>query len=356
MDITVIGASGSMGSEITRQIVSARLLQNNERLQLVGRAGGKSANALYGLSADIMDAYDEICPIIEVSLVPEEISGDLIIMAAGSTSDTIKSNHKTTRDTLAGHNIPIFEDYASALARYGQGSEIVVCVSNPNELAVDIFARRLGRKRVIGMGAYLDSMRFRKEIAKDIGVHRQKVHCFMVGEHGFNVVPLWSNVHVYGLQGDDLVDTLKRIRRGYFTVNFLRDVTQAMSGIDKLINEGRIREAYEFADQYPPDLRVVLKSNITHFSGSKTVTGTANATLELLKTITLGHDALISGQIRLEGEFYGIHGTIGVPFLVGNMGVEKVLEITLLAEEQQLLIQSAKNINQKICEWLSQNL
>ncbi len=87
MDIAVNGASGSMGSEITRQIVSARLLESNERLQLVGRAGDNSSNALYGLSADIKDAYDEICPTIEVSLVPEEVSSDLIIMAAGATSD-----------------------------------------------------------------------------------------------------------------------------------------------------------------------------------------------------------------------------------------------------------------------------
>lgn len=353
MNISIIGASGSVGSEIARQIVSARLLESNERLQLVGRAGGNSSNTLYGLSADIMDAYDETCPIIEVALVPEEVSGDLIIMAAGVTSDIKKSARNITRDTFASQNIPIFKSYASALVRYGHGSEIVICVSNPNELAVDIFASYLGRKRVIGMGAYLDSLRFRKEIAKDIGVRRQKVHCFMVGEHGFNIVPLWSNVHIYGLNKDDLADTLKRVRRGYLTVNFSRDITKATDEINKLINEGRIREAYESADQYPPDLRVVLKSNITHFSGSKTVTGTANSTLELLETITLGHDAFISGQIKLEGEFYGIHGTIGVPFVVGNMGVEKVVEIPLDREEEQLLIQSAKNINQKITKWLS---
>ena len=116
------------------------------------------------------------------------------------------------------------------------------------------------------MGSYLDSLRFRKEVAKDISVRRQKVYCFMVGEHGFNIVPLWSNVHVYGVKEDDLTNTLKKIRRGYLTVNFSRDIAQAMSEINKLITESKIREAYEFADQYPPDLRVVLKSNITHYS------------------------------------------------------------------------------------------
>jgi len=62
MNITVIGASGSIGSEVARQIVSTRLLENNERLQLVGRTEGISSKVLYGLSTDLQDAYAEICP------------------------------------------------------------------------------------------------------------------------------------------------------------------------------------------------------------------------------------------------------------------------------------------------------
>ena len=353
MNIAVIGASGSIGSEVARQIVSTRLLENSERLQLVGRTEGTSSKALYGLSTDLQDAYAEICPIIEVILNKEDIAGDLIIVAAGTSAPVNNPAQNISRDSLAKQNITVFEDYASALACHGQGSEIVICISNPNELAVEIFARHLDRKRVIGIGAYLDSLRFRKEIAKDIGVRRQKVHGFMIGEHGSNMVPIWSNVHIYGFKEDALNDTLNKIRRGYSTINLPQDITQARSDIDKLIFEGKIKEAFKSAEQYPPDIRVVLKSDITHFSGSKTVTGTVNATLELIKTITLGHDAFISGQIKLEGEFYGIYGTIGVPFVVGNLGVEKVLEIPLEREERQLLIQNARNINQKIAEWLS---
>ena len=128
------------------------------------------------------------------------------------------------------------------------------------------------------------------------------------------MIPIWSNIHIFGFQKDTLHDTLNKIRRGYSTINFPEDITQARKDIDTLIIEGKIHEAFIFAERYPPDIRVVLKSDITHFSGSKTVTGTVNATLELIKTITLGHDTFISGQIKLEGEFYGIYGTIGVSF------------------------------------------
>ncbi len=352
MNIAVIGASGAVGSEIARRTISNRLLEHNERLQLVGREGGPSSHILYGLSTDLKDAYDEICPNVEVILNAEDISADLIIMAAGTTAPVTQSTQNLSRDSLARQNIPIFEYYASALSEHGVGNEIVICVSNPNELNVEIFARHLDRKRVIGMGAYLDSLRFRKEIAKELGLRRQKIHGFMVGEHGCNMVPLWSNVHIYGLQNDTLKVTIDKIRKGYSTVNFQEDVVRASNHINTLIHEGKIGKAYDLANQYPPDLRTVLKPNITHFSGSKTITGTVNATLELVNTITMGHDTFISGQIKLEGEFYGIYGTIGVPFVIGNCGVEKVLEISLDREEKQLLIKNAKNINQKICQWL----
>ncbi|GJQ59036.1 MAG: L-lactate dehydrogenase 2 [Candidatus Scalindua sp.] len=353
MNIAVIGASGSIGSELARRIIATRLLEHNERLQLVGREGGPSSHILYGLSTDLMDAYDEICPTVEVILDPKDISADLIIMAAGTTAPSTHSSPNPTRDSLAKKNIPIFEYYASVLSRHGHGNEIVICVSNPNELNVEIFARHLDRKRVIGMGAYLDSLRFRKEIAQDLCLHRQKIHGFMVGEHGSNMVPLWSNVHVYGFKKDALKMAIDKIRKGYATVNFPEDIARARDPINTLIQEGNVRRAYDLANQYPPDLRTVLKPDITHFSGSKTVTGTVNATLELVNTITMGHDTFISGQIKLEGEFYGIYGTIGVPFLIGNCGVEKVLEIPLEREEKQLLIKNAKNINQKICQWLA---
>ncbi len=352
MNIAVIGASGSVGSELARRIIASRLLEHNERLQLVGRESGSSSKILYGLYTDLMDAYDEICPTVEVTLNAKDISADLIIMAAGTSASTTPSTQNLSRDMLASQNIPVFEYYASSLSQHGHGNEIVICVSNPNELNVEIFARHLDRKRVIGMGAYLDSLRFRKEIAKELGLHRQKVHGFMVGEHGFNMVPLWSDVHVYGFRNDDLKVAIDKIRKGFSTVNLQDDIEKAEDHINNLIKDSKIRQAYELANQYPPDIRTVLKPNITHFSGSKTITGTVNATLELVDTITKGHDTFISGQIKLEGEFCGIYGTIGVPFLVGNCGVEKVLEIPLEIEEKQLLKKSAKNINQKICHWL----
>lgn len=348
MDIAVIGAGGSVGRQIAQTIVSERLMEKDERLLLVGNPEGSSARSVFGFAVDLTDAYAEISPRIEVTLSLDEIKADVIVMACGATIPVSRKTDKISRDYLAETNHPVFERYAAALAQHGHGSEIVICISNPNELAVAVFAKHLGRKRVIGMGSFLDSLRFRKEIALDLGIRRQKIHGFMLGEHGFNMVPLWSSIHIYGFKESELQDTVANIRKGYTTARYYNDVTAASEKLKSLIAEGEVRKAYALVDTYPPDIRVALRPFVTHFSGSKTVAGTAKATMELIRTITMGNDAFISGQLCLEGEFHNIHGTIGVPFVIGNQGVEQIVEVPLTGEEMALLNQSAGNIQQKI--------
>jgi len=151
VDIAVIGACGDVGRQIVQHIVVERLLPCDRRLVLVGNTDGESVRSVYGLAADLIDAYAEICPTIEVVLGPEELRADLVVMAAGATIPPDTHAAGGSRDELADRNAPIFERYAEALKRTGHGSEIVVCITNPNELAVALFAKYLGRQRVIGM-------------------------------------------------------------------------------------------------------------------------------------------------------------------------------------------------------------
>ena len=351
MDIAVIGACGDVGRQIVQHIVVERLLQCGQRLVLVGNAEGASAKSVHGLAADLIDAYAEICPRIEIVLDPEEMRADLIVMAAGATLPADPHATHGTRDELAERNAPVFERYAQALARNGRGSEIVVCITNPNELAVALFAKYLGPKRVIGMGAFLDSLRFRKELALDLGVSRQAVHAHVAGEHGSGIVPLWSDIHVYGIAADRLSHDLGRIR-GDRVTPFAESVSHALREMRELVAAGRVPEAYAAVDRCPPDVRVVVRPFVTHFSGAKTVIGTARATMEFLRTITQGSDVLVSGQITLDGEAYGIHGTIGVPFVVGNRGVDRVFELPLSDDERSLLCDSAARVQEKIARFV----
>ncbi len=348
MNITVIGAAGGIGSQIVQMIVQKRLMETDETLTLVGNPKGSSALRLPGLAADLKDAYDEICPHIEVAFGPESVKGDIIVMAGGATINIDKKNSKLSRGNLADINYPIFDEYAAALAANGTGHEIVVCVSNPNELAVSAFARHLGRRRVIGMGAFLDSRRFRKEIAHELGINRQRIHGFMVGEHGANIVPLWNSVHIHGIDEETLPGVLAKIRKGHKTENFTEDCAKARAKVNDLIGNRKILEAFAYVETLPPDMRVALKPFVIHFSGAKTVMATAQATVAMVQMICLGNDALVSGQIKLEGDFHGIHGTIGVPFVIGNKGVDRIIEIPLGDDEKELLVRNAENVQKRL--------
>jgi malate dehydrogenase len=352
MNIAVVGAAGSVGREIARQIVADRMLDRDQTLQLAGNPRGISARYLHGLAADFMDAYAEICPRMEVVLDPERLNADVIVMAAGSTIPLDLSQPQLQRGFLAERNAPIFDHYASVIAKNGRGSEIVICISNPNELAVAVFAKHLGRKRVIGMGAYLDSLRFRKEIAVDLGVRRQAVHAFMIGEHGDAMVPLWSGVHVHGFEAEELAKSLSKIRGGCTVERFPEDVREARVGITELVRASRIEEAYRRIDRYSPDIRTALKPFVTHLSGAKTVTGTARAAIAFLQTVMMGNDSLVSGQLALEGEFYGIHGTFGVPFVIGNQGVERIIRLAVAEDEKRLILKNAETVQEKLKPYL----
>lgn len=315
MDIAVIGAGGAIGRVLTQLIISEKLLDRERHLTLVGNPEGASRRQLPGFAVDLMDAYAGLCPHLHIVFNPEEIRGDLLVMAAGKTLPLDVSHANDSREILAQENAPVFEHYASQLARYGHGHEIVICISNPNELAVAIFAKHLGPKRVIGMGAFLDSLRFKKEIAVSLDISRQRVHAFMLGEHGENMVPLWSGVHIYGFTEEQLEEFFSKLREKYPLTQLVAEIACIRKEIATMIAAGKISECYELISQYPPDIRAIVKPFITHFSGSKTAVGTAKATLKLLQAITMGHDTFIAGQVSTGGAFYGIDSTIGVPFI-----------------------------------------
>jgi malate dehydrogenase len=352
LDIAVIGAGGSIGREISQLIISERILQCDERLILVANSHGASGKSVFGYAQDLQDAYAEITPKVDVMLNPARIKADLIVMAAGSTLPVRSTGTSESRDTLAEINAPLFHRYAELISGTGRGHEIVLCISNPNELCVAIFAKQLGSRRVIGMGAFLDSLRFRQEIASDLGIRRQQIHGFMVGEHGFGMVPLWSGIHIFGYSEEDLGNAIRHIRKGFTTSSIGEAIREAGDRLKEIVSQNKVRKAYQMIRDYPPDIRVALKPFITHFSGSKTVMGTSRAAMDFIRIITQGSDALIAGQISLQGEFYGIQGAIGVPFVAGNKGVDRVFEIPVSAEEKKILIENAARVQKKLIPYL----
>lgn len=353
MDISIIGANGSTGRHIASRILLEKLLLPTDRLQLVGRKEGESANALYGFRQDLKDAFAEHCPIIDIALHPEDVVADIIVMAAGSTIHAHSNPGQTppSRDDLAVYNRQIAIPYADAIARYGHGHEVVIVVTNPVELVVEVFSQHYNRHRIIGMGAYQDSLRFRREVARSINVSREAVRAMVLGEHGDGIVPLWSSVTIQGFSDSETKRAIQNVRSSTTSHDFPETLVRMRHEIIQIASEGNIADAFRRFDALPPDVRVIIGPFLTLFSGSKTDIATANATVDLIKSMLSGKDTVIAAQISLRGEFLGIVGPIGAPVLITPKGWDAIYPLTISKGEQKLFFRSAQSIQRKLLLW-----
>ena len=340
MDVAVVGATGDVGRQVLTQLVERRVLPASSRLQLVGRTGGASERAAAGLRADLVDAYDEVAPLLDAVVHPEDVVADVVVMCAGAT---VAPGGVRTREELAVANAEVFAEYADALVQHGSGHEVVVVVTNPVELGVAVLADRLGRHRVIGMGAWLDTLRFRRELAVGLGVRRSQVSAFAVGQHGPDVVPLWSGVRVVGLDPGERARAVEGLR-GERTLDAWSDEFSAAQERLLPVTAEDVPAALRLVDTWPPDLRAALRSFVTQMSGAKTAVGTASATVDLVETLLGGRETVVAGQVALAGEVLDVHGVLGVPVVVGGSGWRRVVLDPPADDEERRLREVAERV------------
>lgn len=353
MDVAILGATGDVGRQLCTQLLLRRVLPHTSRLQLVGRSGGSSGRACAGLRNDLIDAFDEIAPWIDVALSPDELVADVIVMTAGATVGV--GGGSVSREQLAERNAEVFSTYAEALARHGSGQEVVIVVSNPVELGVAVFAEHLGRHRVIGMGAWLDTLRFRREIATTTGLHRQQVGGFAVGQHGEDLVPLWSTVRLQGMHPAESAALLAEVRGDRDLEDYAREFDVAKKKLAKM--EGGAPEAFRYVESLPPDVRTSLRPWLTQNSGAKTASATAAATIDLIEVVLGGREIVVAGQVALDGEIAlggaPFTGVLGVPVVVGPNGWSSVLLGDLADDETRRLERTAARIGDAVRPWVA---
>jgi len=258
MNVAIVGAGGSCGRQLAAQLLEQRILPASSRLQLVGHRGGRSEHELWGLRADLEDAFVDNAPAIEVIFSPSEIDADLVLMLAGATIST-DPNTPVDRAALGHTNLQIFVECAEALANLSGPKPTVIVQSNPVELGVKVFADRLGRHLVLGAGAWSDTLRFRAEIAAELGVNRTNVNAMVLGQHGDNAIPIWSQVQVRGVSEADVEAMKKRILSGRTLADFPREVRASKAHMLELVQQGNVKEAYKLVQSLPPGLRATVK-------------------------------------------------------------------------------------------------
>lgn len=333
MQVSIVGAGGDMGRQIAATLLVADVLGRGDRLQLVPRRGGPSEPLAHGMLVDLLDADAEDAPVIEVVTDPDDVGGDIVVVAAGATVSTDPAA-AAPRDALAATNLPVFREVADVLDANLLGHEFVLVVSNPVELAVQVLARRLGPDRVLGMGAHLDSLRFRREVAADLGLRRQQVQALVLGEHGAHQVPCWSTLDTWGdHDGDEPALALRRAGGP--------SIPDALGALRSRLVAGDVAGALDDLAALPPDLRAATKPFLAQLTGAKTAVGVARAVTDLIDTLARGRQVLTAAQVDVQGRFHGVEGVTGVPVRLATSGVV-VEELDLWSDELDAVAEAAR--------------
>ena len=159
------------------------------------------------------------------------------------------------------------------------------------------------RNRVIGMAGVLDSARYRTFIAQELQVSVENVSAMVLGGHGDTMVPL---VRLTAVSGIPLTELMPQDR------------------IDAIVNRTRNGGA---------EIVKYLKTGSAYYAPSA-------ATVEMVESILKDKKKVLPCAALLEGE-YNVNGLfVGVPVKLGSLGIEKIYELHLTADEQAMLDKS----------------
>lgn len=315
MDVAVIGAGGEVGREVCAQLIEASVVTHEDTLQLVTHRGGPSELGVHGLLVDLKDAFSELAPELSVAFTPEEVKADVIIFLAGP-SIPHDPNAAMTRQDLGTKTLPIFQYWAQGLAEHGTGRELVLVQSNPVELGVKVFSDALGRHRVLGAAAYNDSLRFRREIANEAGVSRRDVAGFVLGQHGPQILPVWSQVHIRGWSEEQTQEFTAKQTAGEDLEKLPDRIGEAAARLLELIKSKNADACVEFLDALPIDIRIAVKPFFVHYSGRTTAVVTAHSIVELTRAVAQAESVIVPAQVCLDGDWPGFTAPVAVPVVL----------------------------------------
>ena len=244
---------------------------------------------------------------------------DVVIVTAG-----VPRKPGMSRDDLIGINLKVMEAVGNGIKQYAPNA-FVICITNPLDAmvwALQKFSGLPGNK-IVGMAGVLDSARFRHFLAEEFGVSVEDVTAFVLGGHGDDMVPLVRYSTVAGVPLPDLV------KLGWTTQEKLDAmVERTRKGGGEIVN--------------------LLKTGSAFYAPAASAIAMAESYVKDKKRV-LPCAAHLSGQYGIDGLF------IGVPIVIGENGVERVLEVEFNADEKAMfdksvasvkgLIEACKSIN-----------
>jgi malate dehydrogenase len=299
--VTIIGA-GQTGAT-TAHFLAMREIADIVLFDIVeGMPQGKGLDLTEAMPVIGSDSF-----ITGVNDLAATEGSDIVVITAG-----LPRKPGMSRDDLLEANTKIMRASVEGTLKYSPDA-ILVILTNPLD-AMSYLAMKVGglpRARVIGQAGILDSARMRAFVAMELSVSVQNIHCYVLGGHGDDMVPLTGHSNVAGVP------------------------------LNEMLSKDRLAAIVERTRKGGGEIVGLLKTGSAYYAP-------AAALAQMVEAILLDRHLVVPASVYLEGE-YGQEGIFfGVPAQLGRGGLEKVIEYSLSAEEQSALEQSAEHVRETI--------
>jgi L-lactate dehydrogenase len=267
-----------------------------------------------GVAADLSHG-GVLCPPTRIWVGGHADLADASIVAVTAginerAGQAIDRGDKLGRLRLLPRNAEIYRDIIPRLVRAAPDATLLIVTDPPDPLA-DL-ARRIALELeatnpILSSGTFLDTLRFRLQLALRLGCHPSSVDALVLGEHGTSQVYVWSSARIGGQS------VLEYVRGGGDDVDEFRSA---------------VEEAVKFA-------------NIDIIEGTgASQHGIGIVTARLVEAI-LRREGLIA-PIGLFQEKYTV--TLSLPAIIGRDRLPKIITPALSVEESDALAKSAEAI------------
>ena len=298
--ITVVGA-GNVGATAAQRIAEKELARTVVMVDVAdGVPQGKGLDQWESAPIELFDSR-----VIGSNGYDESAGSDIVVITAG-----IARKPGMSRDDLLNTNAGIVKSVAEQVANTSPNA-IIIVVSNPLDVMCYVAMKASGfpRERVIGMAGVLDTARYRSFLAMELDVSVRDIQAMVLGGHGDTMVPLISYTSVSGIP-----------------------ITQLMAKdkLDAIVDRARNGGA---------EIVKFLKTGSAYYAPS-------SGAVQMVEAIFRDQKRILPCSAWLQGE-YGMKDLfLGVPVKLGRGGMEKIIEVSLSADEKVALAKSADAVRE----------
>jgi len=302
--ISIVGA-GRVGESTAQMLAIQKLAQQIVLIDL-------DEQYAKGVALDIQETspvYHFDAKLMGASDIANIKDSNIVIITAGMP----RKPGMDRADVLA-INLKIIDEIMDGIIKHAPDAYVIV-VSNPVDVLTYYANKKVNwpRNRIMGQAGILDSMRLSSFIAIETDYSINDIQAMVLGGHGDTMVPLPRFTTVSGISIEYLLD---------------------QNTIDNLIQRTR--------DGGAEILNLKQKSSAYDAPGA--------AVTIMVEAMVHNKHRLLPCITMLEGEYGQNDIAIGVPVVLGENGVEKVIELNFTDEEQQAFDTSAQVIKSLINE------